>query len=203
METGWRSWDHVRRLIHSSLCQRSSVDQPVQGFSGFWGNNSCNAKPACGSTAATCTLGFTSQRVVTANNLFDVQVSVNFARINKVRLVIKNTGHDYLGRSTGWGSLALNMHNMRQIEFLKSYSGASNYTGSAFKLGAGVMFKEIYAAAKAQNVDIVAGEGPVSLNSNCIHYQRALLTCCKDSWYSRRVYPRRGPQPLKRHLWTW
>ncbi|OAA56541.1 FAD-binding, type 2 [Niveomyces insectorum RCEF 264] len=133
------------------------VDQLVQPFSNFWNNDSCSADAKCG---ATCTQGLSPQMVVTANNQFDVQVSVNFARIQNLRLVIRNTGHDYLGRSSGYGALALNTHRLNNIQFIKAYSGPGNYTGGAVKLGAGVMFRDIYAAAKAEGVDVVGGEGP-------------------------------------------
>jgi len=101
--------------------------------------------------------------VVMAKNQFDMQVSVNFARINNLRLVIRNTGHDYLGRSMGFGSLGLNTHNLANIQFVKAWTGPGNWTGGAVKLGAGVMFRDLYAAAHAQNVDVVGGECPVRL----------------------------------------
>ncbi|CAK7224531.1 hypothetical protein SBRCBS47491_005583 [Sporothrix bragantina] len=136
-----------------------SVDQSAQTFSGFWSNDSCSAGAsdnACG--AKTCTQGLSPAMIVTANNQFDVQVSVNFARIQNLRLVIRNTGHDYLGRSTGFGSLTLNTHKLNNIQFLKSYTGPGNYTGGAVKVGAGVLFRDLYPAAKAEGVDIVGAE---------------------------------------------
>ncbi|CAK7229297.1 hypothetical protein SCUCBS95973_007173 [Sporothrix curviconia] len=132
------------------------VDQAAQTFSGFWSNDSCSAGDSCG--AKTCTQGLSPAMIVTANNQFDVQVSVNFARIQNLRLVIRNTGHDYLGRSTGFGSLTLNTHKLNNIQFIKSYTGPGNYTGGAVKVGAGVLFRDLYPAAKAEGVDIVGAE---------------------------------------------
>jgi hypothetical protein len=106
-----------------------------------------------------------------AKNQFDVQVAVNFARINNVRLVIRNTGHDYLGRSQGAGALALNTHGLGQIQFIPKYSGAGNYTGSAVKLGAGVLFKDLYPQAKAQGVDVVGAESLVSIHPLLPYWQ--------------------------------
>ncbi|KIH92013.1 FAD binding protein domain-containing protein [Sporothrix brasiliensis 5110] len=132
------------------------VDQSAQTFSNFWNNNSCSAAAdKCGDK---CAQGLSPSMIVTANNQFDVQVSVNFARIQNLRLVIRNTGHDYLGRSAGFGSLALNTHRLNNIQFVKSYTGPGNYTGGAVKVGAGVLFRDLYPAAKAEGVDVVGAE---------------------------------------------
>ncbi|KAL1898270.1 hypothetical protein Sste5346_003678 [Sporothrix stenoceras] len=139
------------------------VDQTAQTFSNFWSNDSCSAgADKCGNT---CTQGLSPSMIVTANNQFDVQVSVNFARIQNLRLVIRNTGHDYLGRSTGFGSLTLNTHHLNNIQFLKSYTGPGNYAGGAVKVGAGVLFRDLYPAAKAEGVDIVGAESLVTADN--------------------------------------
>jgi len=43
----------------------------------------------------------------------DVQVAVKFANEKNLRLVIKNTGHDYLGRSAGRGGFLLWTHHLK------------------------------------------------------------------------------------------
>ena len=130
--------------------------------------------------------------VVMAKNQFDVQVSVNFARINNIRLVIRNTGRDYLGRSTGYGALALNTHGLQTVQFMKTYTGPGNWSGSAVKVGAGVMLRDLYPQAAAQGVDIVGGECPV-----CAAWSARSLTGTRtdidiiDSRHRRWLYPRR------------
>lgn len=53
---------------------------------------------------------------VAAESAKDIQAGVNFARKNRVRLVVKGTGHDYYGRSCGPAdSLLIWTHNMRQV----------------------------------------------------------------------------------------
>lgn len=42
---------------------------------------------------------------------------VRLARVNNVRLVVKNTGHDYLGRSAGLDSLSIWTHYMTNLSF--------------------------------------------------------------------------------------
>ncbi|KAI1343001.1 hypothetical protein F5Y15DRAFT_371685 [Xylariaceae sp. FL0016] len=75
-----------------------------------------------------------------------------------MRLVVKNTGHDFSAKSTGAGSLSLWTHNMKDIRFYDHYEEGS-YKGSAFKMGAGVQVVEAYQAAQKANVTLVSGEG--------------------------------------------
>ncbi|KAF2005163.1 FAD/FMN-containing isoamyl alcohol oxidase-like protein MreA [Amniculicola lignicola CBS 123094] len=106
--------------------------------------------------ADTCTLGGFPEYAVKVENVAQVQLAVNFARTTNIRLVIKNTGHCYLGKSAGAGSLSLWMHNLKEIEFLPNYR-TKGYTGKAFKVGAGVTVQEIYRAAEAQNTVVQGG----------------------------------------------
>lgn len=78
--------------------------------------------------------------------------------------MIKNTGHDFLGKSLGAGSLNIWTHYLKDIAFTQSYSGAAygGYDGPAFKAGSGVQSAEIFAAADAYNVTVVGGEARVS-----------------------------------------
>jgi FAD/FMN-containing dehydrogenase len=89
----------------------------------------------------------------------DIQRTIAFAASKNIRLVIRNTGHDYLGRSTGAGSLAVWTHHLKDITHIPPYKG-SGYTGSAFKLGAGVQGFEIMAAARDKGLVVVGGECP-------------------------------------------
>ena len=138
--------------------------------------------------------------VVMAKNQFDVQVSVNFARINNVRLVIRNTGHDYLGRSTGYGALALNTHGLQTIQFMKTYSGPGNWSGSAVKVGAGVMFRDLYPQAQAQGVHVVGGESPVRLSARqdgSWFLKECTNGMSSDGRHRRRVHTRGRSQPFE------
>lgn len=91
-------------------------------------------------------------------NVAQVQLAINLARNLGIRLVVKNTGHDFGAKSTGAGSLSIWTHNLKSIRFYGSYN-EGNYTGAAFKLGAGVQAFEVYAAAQEHNVTVVGGEG--------------------------------------------
>lgn len=91
-----------------------------------------------------------------------IKAGVDFARTNNVRLLIRNTGHDFMGRSTGFGSLAINTHSFKTVTFVKNYTGGGGYTGSAVTVGAGVQVRELYKLANAQSpkVVVVGGECP-------------------------------------------
>jgi FAD/FMN-containing dehydrogenase len=107
-----------------------------------------------------CTIGGYPEYAVNVSNVAQLQLAVNFTRESNIRLVIKNTGHDYLGKNLGAGSLAAWTHNLKQIEYLSDYK-AGNYSGKAFKVGAGVTVQEIYRAAEAQGTSVQGGICPV------------------------------------------
>jgi len=110
-----------------------------------------------------------------------IKAGVDFARKRNLRLVIRNTGHDFMyvvaiervaqclydcrGRSTGYGALIINTHSFKEVSFAKKYTGVGNWTGSAATVGAGVQGLELYRQAFAQDpkVVVVGGECPVSM----------------------------------------
>ncbi|KAF2876295.1 hypothetical protein BDV95DRAFT_625581 [Massariosphaeria phaeospora] len=110
-----------------------------------------------GTTAADkCTLGGFPEYALNASNVAQIQLALNFARNLNIRLVVKNTGHCYLGKSTGAGSLSIWTHNFQDIDFLPKYQ-ATGYNGAAFRVGAGVTVQQIYRAAEAQRLSVLGG----------------------------------------------
>ncbi|KAF2724761.1 FAD/FMN-containing isoamyl alcohol oxidase MreA [Polychaeton citri CBS 116435] len=105
-----------------------------------------------------CIIGTYVQYAVNVSSADDVSKSIDFVRKNNIRLVIRNTGHDYNGKSTGAGALGLWMHHLKDISF-SSYSD-SHYAGNAIKIGAGVQGFEAYKAADARGLQVVGGECP-------------------------------------------
>ena len=101
--------------------------------------------------------------VIVAKTKKQIKAGIDFARERNLRLIIRNTGHDFMGRSTGFGSLIVNVHSFRDMKFVKKYSGPGEWTGSAAVVGAGVQGRELYKRAFAQKppVVIVGGECPV------------------------------------------
>lgn len=119
----------------------------------WFANQSCDAfTPA----SQPCELGDYVRYAVNVSTSSDVVNAINFARNNNIRFVIRNTGHDYLGRSTGAGSLSVWTHYLKDTEFLDW--DADGYTGTAVKLGAGVQGFDALYAGYAQGQVIVTGE---------------------------------------------
>jgi hypothetical protein len=111
------------------------------------------------STSKTCALGAYPDFVVKATDVAQIQKAINFAREHNIRLVIKNTGHDFGAKSVGKGALSIWTHFLKQKSF-NWYEG-EDYAGPSVKLGAGVQAYEAYAFAKRHDVTLVGGEGKV------------------------------------------
>ncbi|KAK0111243.1 hypothetical protein ONS95_001616 [Cadophora gregata] len=108
----------------------------------------------------TCTLGAFPYYAVNATQVYQIQLAVNFARVTNIRLVVKNTGHDFSGKSGGAGALSIWTHNLKDIQYIPHYAAAgTNYKGPAFKAGAGVQAFEIYEEAYKRGLVVVGGEG--------------------------------------------
>ena len=119
----------------------------------FFANQSCD--PFLPRTAQ-CVIGTYVNYAVNVRGPEDIAKTISFATKHNIRLVIRNTGHDYNGKSTGAGALAVWTHNLKYIEFLDYHS--LNYTGKAIKVGAGVQMFEVYSAADAQGLSVVGGD---------------------------------------------
>jgi FAD/FMN-containing dehydrogenase len=59
---------------------------------------------------------------VAAEDANDVAAAIDFARRHRLRLVIKGTGHDYLGRSSAPDSLLVWTHRMRRVSIHDAFT---------------------------------------------------------------------------------
>lgn len=73
----------------------------------------------------------------------DVRLGVGFAGKHDLRLVVKGTGHDYLGRSNGDGGVLLWTHRLRKV-WLHDWNGIP-----AVSAQAGARWLEVYTACQA------------------------------------------------------
>lgn len=125
-----------------------------------WENSSCSIF----SNSSTCNQGSIPVLGVDAISPAHIQTAVRFAATNNLRLAIKNTGHDYLGRATAAGSLLIWLHHMKNMTLIEQYSsGDLTNISSAVRIEAGVQWSEVYQYLSAFNlVAIGAASGTVS-----------------------------------------
>ncbi|KAI0006746.1 hypothetical protein F4779DRAFT_629628 [Xylariaceae sp. FL0662B] len=139
-------------LVDSAARSRFWLDEPLVALTQWTQGSTCVASLT---PEGNCTQGGFPVYVVNATTVKHVQAAVNFARNNHIRLIIKNTGHDFGGRSVGAGSLSVWTHYLKDIEFLPTYS-IGEYTGMAIQVGSGVEAWEVYNIMAAQNATAVA-----------------------------------------------
>ncbi len=109
-----------------------------------------------------------SAYAVAAETAHDIVAVVNFAREHNLRVVVKGTGHDYLGRSNAADSLLIWTHKMRQITTHDGFvpTSCTNSAGfPAVTLGAGTRWLEAYQAVTAKNGRYVQGGGCLSVGA--------------------------------------
>jgi hypothetical protein len=119
--------------------------------------------PSLRNGSITCALGGYASYSIEITNVAQIQLALNFARNLNLRLVVKNTGHDFADKSIGAGALSLWTHKLNDIKFYPNYIYGS-YSGPAFKLGAGVETADVSLAAEQNGVTAVGGEYRVSGN---------------------------------------
>ncbi|OCL08733.1 FAD-binding domain-containing protein [Glonium stellatum] len=124
---------------------QTHIDSPSSVMAQYFTNNSCN--PFLPDSAS-----------LNASSASDYQKTIAFIQQHNIRLVIKNTGHDYNGKSTGAGAVAIWTHNIKLMEAIDYHS--SYYTGKVMKMGAGVAVHEAYEFADTKDVLVVGGNCP-------------------------------------------
>jgi hypothetical protein len=109
-----------------------------------------------------------SPRVVAAESVADIAAAVNFAREHDAGLVIKGTGHDYLGRSCAPASLMIWTHRMRAVTVHDGFVPAGSPVGvagvPAITVEAGARWLEAYQALLPHG-RYVQGGGCVSVGA--------------------------------------
>ncbi|KAK3905075.1 6-hydroxy-D-nicotine oxidase [Staphylotrichum tortipilum] len=115
-----------------SATQCAPTTQP-QSCPPFYTGETC--MPLNGNTSH-CTLGGFPSYTVNVITIADIQLAVNLARNASLRLVVKYTGHDFLGKSCGAGALSVWTHHLKSLRFLPVVATPS-YSSPTFKLGAG------------------------------------------------------------------
>lgn len=129
-------------------------------------------------TTSKCSLGSAPVYTVNATSVAHVSAAVLFARQHNLRLVVRNTGHDLLGRSAGFGSLQVWVKYLRTgVEWQEKFTPSDGckeslerWSGSAFRVGGGYIWSDVYPLAAARNVIVVGGGTPVWARLIVLHF---------------------------------
>ncbi|MCF8537363.1 MAG: FAD-binding oxidoreductase [Candidatus Nanopelagicales bacterium] len=165
----WRSLDSQvgGRLIRTQLPWVNATPETFELLKNpFWNEEQPGALQSTGWYKAWTAVA--SPYAVRAQSTADIVAAVNFARDNDVKLVVKGTGHDYLGRNCAPRSLLVWTHDMRTITlhdaFLPKGAPAGTTPVEAMTVEAGTRWLEAYKAATDAG-RFVAGGGCTSVGA--------------------------------------
>lgn len=128
-------------------------------------------------TSLSCNQGALPAYTVPVGTADDVKRALAFASRTRATISIKNSGHDYNGRSSGPGSLGLWTRQLQDLSYEPAFvpegcdsageqGAAAGGTSTpdrpvaAITMGAGVNFDQVYAFAHRHNVTYLGGSGP-------------------------------------------
>ena len=165
----WRSLSRQvgGRLITTSLPWINASPETFELLKNpFWNEEQPGALQSTGWYDAWTAVA--SPYAVRAQQTSDIVAAVNFARENNVKLVVKGTGHDYLGRNCAPDSLLVWTHDMRNITMHDAFVPEGAPAGAepvhAMTVEAGTRWLEAYRAATLAN-RFVAGGGCTSVGA--------------------------------------
>ncbi|KAJ7171061.1 FAD-binding domain-containing protein [Mycena filopes] len=111
----------------------------------------------CVINGTTCGQGDVPVYSVEAETVADIQAAVKFASTNNIRLAIKSSGHDYLGRSTAPQSLLIHTNKLTNLSFTDDFFVGTQNMGPAMTVGPGVHLQTIYQESKVAGKIVVGG----------------------------------------------
>lgn len=87
----------------------------------------------------TCYQGRIPPYSVTVNTPLDAIKAIDFAVLNRIKIVIKNTGHEYLGRSSGKDGLQIWTHKLKTMTHYPQFQadGCKGPSADAITIGSG------------------------------------------------------------------
>ncbi|KAM7193097.1 hypothetical protein V8F33_007969 [Rhypophila sp. PSN 637] len=130
--------------------EQFQIELPTAGLWTYFTNDTC--RPTT-NPADTCTNGYYPVLAIMAKTTAHIQEGVKFAKKYNLRLIIRNTGHDFLGRSVGWGALVINTHSFQSVKVTNNWDGKTpkGYKGPAITVGAGVQAQKALQTLHALN----------------------------------------------------
>ncbi|KII94006.1 hypothetical protein PLICRDRAFT_171694 [Plicaturopsis crispa FD-325 SS-3] len=138
-------------LTQWETCQRTSEQCLLDA------SNPLNPAPW---TDGECQQGSVAPYYFAVKDAYAVQQAYAFSLATGVQLSIKNTGHDYKGRSATPNSLSLWTHHLQGIKYSKSFvpKGCSpSESAHAITVEAGVVWKDVFDFSEKHNITTVGG----------------------------------------------
>lgn len=116
---------------------------------------------SCTPSSTTCTGQGYPVFVVEAQGANDVKAAIDFARTKNIRLNVKSTGHDFLGRSVQPYSLSIWTHKLNDIKWhdtpFQPLGCSITIPGAAVTVGAGAQWGQVNSAARKRRLNVVSG----------------------------------------------
>ena len=109
---------------------------------------------------STCSLGRLAPYYVAVRNASHISAALQFAQLHNIRISVKNTGHDYFGRSAVPNSLAIWTHNLNSFDFYQNFTASNCPSANGQnigEMGAGVVAGDAYRFFNLQGMDITGG----------------------------------------------
>lgn len=160
-------WEALRSRVHGRLLQPVSPGDGPQSRNPFWLEEQPGATQSTGWVDAW--EARPSVYAVAAENAEDVAAAVDFARKHRLRLVVKGTGHDYLGRSNAADSLLVWTHPMREVtvhdRFVPQGAPPGHPALPAVSAQAGARWLEVYDQVTTNHGRYVQGGGCASVGA--------------------------------------
>ncbi|KAE8386199.1 putative isoamyl alcohol oxidase [Aspergillus alliaceus] len=128
----------------------------------IYANNSCLPPEASGyAKERGCTTGGLPGYVVSATTEEQISTAMKWAAKRHIRIVVKGTGHDLNGRSSGAFALSIWTHNLRKIERRRSWLHPStNLSEDVFIVGSGQQWGNVLSKALEQGRVVTTGQDP-------------------------------------------
>ncbi|KUI67216.1 putative FAD-linked oxidoreductase YvdP [Cytospora mali] len=134
------------------------ANDPISVDFNNWTNDTCLPSPLLSCSGA----GYPAYVVNTSSPLH-VKAAVDFAREHEIRLVVKASGHDYLGRSSAPGALSIWVRHLTGAEFHTNFQPLGCDFGlntTTVTVGGGMLMKDILDVLQDKNLTAVTGASP-------------------------------------------
>ncbi|CZR58382.1 related to isoamyl alcohol oxidase [Phialocephala subalpina] len=135
-------------------------DNPISSAENNWNNDSCLPYPGY-----PCSGEGYPVYAINATTVEQIQTTINFARENNIRLNVKASGHDLIGRSVAPNSLSIWLHYMNGIQLHESYKPQGDINncetfGPAISFSAGDNHGAVYGAASTIGMAVPVAGAP-------------------------------------------